>query len=258
VAERSQLSQLRELTDRYHLLQNGRFDGANSRVPNLPRPVRGRLASLFTFFAERDALARLQPQFAGSLVLPDSLRRQPYWEQGQWRKSRPFALSGFEYLDSYELQQALNDTPDEQSTSYSVRNTPKYYALGEGQYWLKDVGNLMENSENAGYISLALPIREGSFRLLMTLTGDSLLLQQQRAAGPWQTQLHLELRPLADSLARHYGQHVKDISLPAPVELRAQSGRLQLRLFVSSLNQRLFDHRMQYVYTAEGLLEIMP
>ncbi|RZK54289.1 MAG: DUF4153 domain-containing protein, partial [Hymenobacter sp.] len=258
VAERSQLAQLHELTDRYHLLQNGHFDGANSRVPNLPRPVRGRLASLFTFFAERDALARLQPQFASSLALPDSLRRQPYWEQGQWRKNRPFALSGFEYLESYELQQALNDTPEEQATSYSVRNTPKYYALGKGRYWLKDIGSLMENTDSTDYVGLALPVREGSFRLLMTLTGDSLLLQQQRAAGPWQTQLHLALRPLADSLAQHYGQHVKDISLPAPVELRAHSGHLQLRLFVSSLNQRLFDHRMQYVYTTEGLLEITP
>jgi hypothetical protein len=258
VAERSQLAQLRGLTDRYPLLQNGHFDGASGRVPNLPRPVRGRLASLFTFFAERDALARLQPQFAGSLTLPDSLRRQPYWEQWQWRRDRPFALSGFEYLESYELQQALNDTPDEQSTSYMVRNTPKYYALGKGRYWLKDIGSLMENADSMDYVGLALPVREGTFRLLMTLTGDSLLLQQQRAAGPWQTQLHLALRPLADSLAQHYGQHVKDISLPAPVELRARSGRLQLRLFVSSLNQRLFDHRMQYVYTAEGLLEIKP
>jgi hypothetical protein len=258
VAERSQLGQLRELTGRYHLLQNGHLDGANGRVPNLPRPARGRLASLFTFFAERDALARLQPQFAGSLALPDSLREQTYWEQAQWRKNRPFALSGFEYLESYELQQALNDVPDEQSTSYFVRDMPRYYALGQGRYWLKNISSLMENSDNAGYIGLALPVREGSFRLLMTLTGDSLLLQQQRAAGPWQTQLHLALRPMADSLAQHYGQHVKDINLPAPVELRARAGRLQLRLFISSLNQRALDHRMQYAYTAEGLLEIKP
>jgi hypothetical protein len=258
VAERSQLAQLRELTDRYHLLQNGYFDGANGRVPNLPRPVRGRLASLFTFFAERDALARLQPQFAGSLALPDSLRRQAYWEQGQWRKDRPFALSGFEYLESYELQQALNDTPEEQSTSYMVRDMPRYYPLDRGRYWLKDIGSMMENADSTNYVGLALPVREGNFRLLMTLTGDSLLLQQQRAAGPWQTQLHLELRPLADSLARHYGQHVKDISLPAPVELRARAGHLQLHLFISSLNQHVFDHRMQYAYTAEGLLEVTP
>ena len=144
VAERSQLGQLRELTDRYHLLHNGHLDGANGRVPNLPRPVRGRLASLFTFFAERDALAHLQPQFAGSLALPDSLRGQPYWEQWQWRKNRPFALSGFEYLESYELQQALNDTPNEQSTSYSVHDMPRHYALGQGRYWLKDISSLMD------------------------------------------------------------------------------------------------------------------
>ena len=258
VAERSQLGQLRELTDRYHLLQNGHLDGASARVPALPRPVRGRLASLFTFFAERDALARLQPQFAGSLALPDSLRGQPYWEQAQWRRDRPFALSGFEYLESYELQQALHDAPDEQSTSYLVPNRPRYYALGRGRYWLKDISSLMENLDSTGYVGLALPVREGSFRLLMTPTGDSLLLQQQRAAGPWHTQLHLALRPLADSLARHYGPRVKDISLPAPVELRARAGRLHLHLFISSLNQRALDHQMQYAYTAEGLLEIKP
>jgi hypothetical protein len=257
VAERSQLGQLRELTDRYHLLQNGHLDGASARVPNLPRPVRGRLASLFYFFAERDALARLQPQFAGSLAQPDSLRGHVAWEQMQWRKDRPFELSGFEYLESYELQQALNDTPAEQSTGYFVSNMPRYYALGQGRYWLKDIG-MMDNSDSTGYTTLVLPVREGSFRLLMSPAGDSLLLQQQRAAGPWQTQLHMELRPLADSLARHYGQHVKNINLSAPIELRARAGRLQLCLFLSSLNQRAFDNQVDYSYTAEGLLQIAP
>jgi hypothetical protein len=258
VAERSQLGQLRDLTDRYHLLQNGHFDGASARVPNLPRPVRGRLASLFYFFAERDALGCLQPQFAGSLAPPDSLRKHAAWEQMQWRKNRPFELSGFEYLESYELHQALNDTPEEQSTRYFVRNMPRYYALGQGRYWLKDVGSMMDNLDSTGYTTLPLPVREGTFRLLMSSAGDSLLLQQQQAAGPWQTQLHLELRPLADSLARHYGQHVKDIDLSAPVELHARAGRLQLHLFLSSLNQQVFDHRMEYSYTAEGLLQIAP
>ena len=259
VAERSQLAQLRALTSHYQLLQNGHLDGANARVPGLPRAVRGRLASLFYFFAERNALARLQPQFAGSLALPDSVRQQPAYAQQQWRKDRPFALSGFEYLESYELQEALNDVPGQQSTGYYVPNMPSYYALGQGRYWLKDVGSLYSKADSLGRQVLALPLREGTFRLVMPYAGDSLLLQQQAvAAGPWRTQLAVALRPLADSLDSHYGQHVKDLDLPAPATLRAHAGRVQLRLFVSSLNRHEFDHRMQYSFSAEGLLQITP
>ncbi|GAB3637373.1 hypothetical protein GCM10027422_29630 [Hymenobacter arcticus] len=259
VAERSQLSELRALTNRYHLLQNGHLDGANGRVPSLPRAVRGRLTSLFYFFAERDKLARLQPQFAGSLALPDSLREVTSWEQQQWRKYRPFDLSGFEYLEDYQLQQALNDTPEQQSTDYSVRNVPQYYALGQGKYWLKDIGLLMGPADTTGATALALPLREGTFRLLMTNSGDSLLLQQRRAAtGPWHTQLHVLLRPLADSLAQHYGQRVTSIDLPNPPELRARAGRLQLRLYLLSLRQDKVGKEVEYVYSAEGLLEIKP
>ncbi|RZK60980.1 MAG: DUF4153 domain-containing protein [Hymenobacter sp.] len=260
VAERSQLHELHALASRYHLLQNGHLDGANGRVPNLPRAVRGRLASLFTFFAERNELARLQPQFANSLTLPDSLRHQPRWDQEQWRRYRLFDLSGFEYLESYQLEQALNDTLEEKSTDYSVRSIPSYYALGRGNYWLKDVGNMMERLDTTGRNVLALPLREGTFRLLMTAAGDSLLLQQQQAAeGPWRTQLQLLLRPLADSLAQHYRQHVVSaIDLPAQPELRARAGRLQLHLYLSSLRQEKLGQHVEYVYSAEGLLEIKP
>jgi hypothetical protein len=258
VAERSQLGQLRALTNRYQLLQNGHLYGASARAPGLPRAVRGRLASLFYFFAERNALARLQPQFAGSLALPDSVREQSAYVQRQWRKDRPVELSGFEYLESYELQQAFNDTPGQQSTYYSVRDMPSYYALGQGQYWVKDVSSLYSKADSLGRQVLALPLREGSFRLGLPRAGDSLLLQQRPAAGPWQTQLAVVLRPLADSLYRHYGQHAKDLDLPAPVELPARAGHLQLHLFASSLNRHEFDHRMQYFFAAEGLLQITP
>lgn len=79
--------------------------------------------------------------------LPYSLRRHTACEQLQWRKDRPFDLSGFEYPKSYELQQALNDTPHEQSTSCFVRDMPQYYALGQGRYWLKYIGSLMDNAD---------------------------------------------------------------------------------------------------------------
>ena len=261
VAERSQRSQLRELTTHYHLLQGGHLDGANGRVPDLPRRVRGRLASLFGFFSERDALAALQPQFAGSLALPDSLRRQDHWAQEQWLNYRPFNLSGFEYLQAYELQAALNDVPgqEEASTNFFVRDAPQYYPLGQGRYWLKELGGSAGLADSTREVVLALPLREGTFRLLRTFTGDSLLLQQRRATGVWQTQLHLSLQATADSLLQHYGrQHVTTVDLPAPVVLRASSGHLLLRLFMTSLNRAQFGKEARYSYSLEGELQIRP
>lgn len=264
VAERSQLAQLRELTDRYHLVQNGHLDGAAGRVPGLPRRVRGRVASLFNFFSERRALAALQPQFAGSLALPDSLRRQDYWEQQQWLGYRPFELSGFEQLQGYALEEALRDAPEQEDyTGFYVPNAPRYYALGQGRYWLKDLGYLDSRADSAtttsrGEAVLALPVPEGTFRLLMTTAGDSLLLQQRQAAGAWHSQLHFSLRATADSLLHQYGRHTTSIDLPAPVELRASSKRLQLRLFMTSLNRSQIGQKIQYSYSLEGELRIRP
>jgi hypothetical protein len=255
VAERSQLAQLRALASRYQLLRNGHLDGAAARVPRLPRPVYGRLASLFHFFSERNALASLQPQFAGSLALPDSLRQQDPWMQQQWLKDRPFALSGFEYLESYELQAALNEEPESRSASFYVRENPKYYALGQGRYWLPDIGTTA-SMDSTGHTNLALPLREGTFRLQTSWLSDSLMLQQ-RAAGTWQTQLSLSLRAPADSLMQRYGRnHARSVDLPAPVELRAHAGRLHLRLFLTSLNRDETGQKAQYSYSAQGELRI--
>jgi hypothetical protein len=259
-AERSQLRQLRELTERYQLLQGGRFDGAAARVPDLPLPVRGRLSSLFDFFSERDALAALQPQFAGSLQLPDSLHGRDPWEQEQWRQDRPFELSGFEHYQSYQLQYALNEGPQNHTTSFYVHEPTHYYSLGRGRYWLKDVGSTVASTDTVtmGSVLVVLPVREGTFRLVGNFAGDSIKLQQ-RTAGTWQTQLHLNLRPVADSLVQRYGRtHVEAIDLPAPVEVQARAGRLQLRLFLSSLTRDEGQTEVNYAYSAEGLLEIAP
>lgn len=249
---------MRELTDQYQLLRNDKLDGAEARAPTMPRPARGRLASLFNFFSERDALAVLQPQFAGSLALPDSLRKKDQWQQQQWLRMRPFELSGFEYLDSYQVQMAVNDTPAEQSTSYYLGSTPHYYALGQGRYWLKDVGSIINSFDSTGQSVLVLPAPEGRFRLRMPALGDSLLLEQQQATGTWQTQLHLTLRPLADSLRATHGNHLTQIDLPAPLELRARAGCLQLHLFLSSFSYDQLGKETRYIYSAEGLLEIAP
>ncbi len=266
VAERSQLSQLRALTTRYHLLQHGHLDGASARVPNLPRRAHGRLASLFGFFSTREALAALQPQFAGSLALPDSLRRQSHWAQQQWRRYRPFDLSGFGYLETYELQAALHDAPDQADdyTNFYVRDTPRYYALGQGRYWLKNLGYATSPAADStapgrGEVLLALPVPEGTFRLLLTPAGDSLLLQQRPAAGAWRSQLRMGLRPTTDSLLRRYGRRrASTIDLPAPVVVRARAGRLQLHLFITSLISSRLSQEARYSYALEGELLIQP
>jgi len=259
VAERSQLGQLRALTTRYHLLQNGHLDGANGRVPDLPRAVHGRLASLFHFFAERDALVALQSQFAGSLVLPDSLRSRGLWEQRQWRSNRPFDLSGFAYLDTYELQQALNDTADqEEFANFFVRDAPAYYSLGQGRYWLKEMGLSLGIADSTREVALSLPLREGTFRLLRTFSGDSLLLQQWQATGAWQNQLSVSLQATADSLRQRYGRNVNNVYLPVPVMLHARAGRIQLRLFMTSLSRSQYGKEVRYSYSLEGELQIQP
>jgi hypothetical protein len=259
VAERSQLAQLRELTERYKLLENGHLDGANGRAADLPRRAYGRLASLFGFFSARNALATIQPQFAGSLQLPDSLRREGPWAQEQWLKERPFALSGFDYLESYELQAALNDTPNNRaessSASFYVRDTPPYLALGQGRYWLPEISTNY-NIDSIGRITVELPLPEGRFRLHTNYLGDSLKLQQQ-AAGSWQTRLQFSLRAPTDSLIQHYGRnHAGTVDLPAPVELRAHADRLHLRLFLSSLNRDGTGQDARYSYSAQGELRI--
>ncbi|TPG66534.1 DUF4153 domain-containing protein [Hymenobacter nivis] len=267
VAERSQLAQLRALTSRYQLLQKGRLDGAARRVPSLPRPVRGRLSSLFDFFSRCDALARLQLQFAGPLHLPDSLRHRDAYEQQEWRQDRPFALSGFEHYEPYQLQNALNEGPENNSINFYVRDPAKYVALGQGRYWLKDVGSSafsFDSATSRGDAGLVLPLPEGTFRLLTNFAGDSLQLQQrQQQQGPpgrWHTQLRLALRAPTDSLVRRYGRTnaAASIDLPAPVELRAGNAHMRLRLFITTLNREQDGGEVRYYYSAEGLLEITP
>ncbi|UOQ76829.1 DUF4153 domain-containing protein [Hymenobacter sp. 5516J-16] len=116
-AERSQLNQLREISAEYNLLRNGKLDGAGARAPKLPLVVRQRLTSIFEFFAQRQALAELQPVFAGSLQLPDSLRQETPWERRHWQSTRLFALSGLERASPYAT--AANE---EISATFDLKN----------------------------------------------------------------------------------------------------------------------------------------
>ncbi|MDO7874403.1 DUF4153 domain-containing protein [Hymenobacter sp. ASUV-10] len=258
-AERSQLRQLRELVEQYQLGPGGRLDGAAAQVPTLPLAVRGRLSSLFDFFSKRDALAALQPQFAGSLALPAGLRDRSPWEQDQWRQDRPFELSGFEHFEPYQLQ--ANGAGGAASTwvGFYVQDPPRYYSLGGGRYWLKDVGSGAVAPDPAGDVVLALSTADGSFRLLSTFAGDTLLLQRFQPDAAWRTALRLSLRVPADSLVARYGRnHVNTVKLATPVVVSAGAGPLRLRLFITSLNREELDHKARYTYTADGLLELNP
>lgn len=133
--------------------------------------------------------------------------------------------------------------------------------MGQGRYWLKDLSSIDSHSslaDSTREVVLVLPLREGNFRLLRNFTGDSLLLQQQ-ATGTWQSQLRLSLRATSDSLRQRYGrQRTTDIDLPAPVVLHARAGRLQLRLFMTSLTSSQADQKAWYSYSLEGELQIWP
>jgi hypothetical protein len=100
---------------------------------------------------------------------------------------------------------------------------------------------------------LALPLREGTFRVQRNYLCDSLKLQQQRAAGTWQTRLSLSLAPLTDSLMQHYDhRHAR------PVGLRAPAGRLHLRLLFASLRRDGAGQEVRYFYSAQGELRLEP
>ncbi|RZK61554.1 MAG: hypothetical protein EOO59_04765 [Hymenobacter sp.] len=133
MAERSQLAQLRALSTRYHLLENGHLDGASGRPPPTAPGAGAAGLALRVFYCAPGpgALAAAVRRLADPA---HSLRRQAPWRQQQWLQDRPFALSGFEYLAAYEVQAALNETPDSRSASFSARDNPAYYALDQGRY----------------------------------------------------------------------------------------------------------------------------
>ena len=200
----------------------------------------------------------MQPQFAGSLQLPDSLRPRDEWTQTEWLAQRPYALSGFERLDSYRGSYAsATDSTDELRVSFYNPERPKFYDLGQGQDWLNELSTITPSLDSTDAPLLELAAPEGRFRFLAAAQGGDLLVQQQLAAGGWRTQLRLSLRARADSLLSQYGPTPPaTIDLPRPLVLQARAGRLRLRLFVSSLNRQPVGSQARYDYMADGLLQI--
>ncbi|MBX0290173.1 DUF4153 domain-containing protein [Hymenobacter sp. HSC-4F20] len=250
-AERSQLGQLREISAQYTLLQNGKLDGAGQRVPKLPLVVRQRLTSIFEFFAERQALDQLQPLFAGSLQLPDSLLQDTPWEKRHWQSDRLFALSNLERTSRY-----ATEADEEISASFGVKN-PDVLPLGNGRYLLNNVSvyqYYVPDKDTLANVS----VPEGSFRLRTRRRGYDLQLEQMRADGSWQPQLILAPGAIADSLTRVHGRNpAVGVELPnSALTLHATAKNLHLQLLLRGLNRHQRQDSIWYSFEGQALLEV--
>jgi len=255
VAQRSQLGQLRQLAEQYHLLKNGRLDSAGRRVPHLPLEVRKRISSMFEFFIERDAVASLQPLFTASITEPDTVRQNMAWRLRILQTDRLFTVSGIKQTSRYETEELAE--PELQAAFYTERTS---YALGGGRYWLNDVQRQRYDVGKNDSALAEVATSTGNFRLSAQQHGRKLLLQQLRADGRWQTRLTLTPGALADSLARVHGSDLEQqITLPTNnFALHTADKDLTIQLFFGSLSRQERYHQTHYYFTATALLEEKP
>ncbi|HEX8327545.1 MAG TPA: DUF4153 domain-containing protein [Hymenobacter sp.] len=253
VAQRSQLNQLRQLADQYHLLKNGRLDDAGKRVPNLPFEARKRISSIFDFFGQRDAVASLQPLFAATITEPTAAQQYP--TEGLRRMSeteRLFAIFGIQEVGRYQTQEFV--ATEKHAEFYTER---KGYALGEGRYWLDDVQQQRYPVDASMDIVAEVATTTGNFRLRAQRHGRDLLLDQLRADGRWQPRLTLGVGALADSLVRVHGSDAEQsIELPTNnFALHAADKNVSIRLFLQSLSREERQQKTYYYFNATALLE---
>ncbi|QNE38900.1 DUF4153 domain-containing protein [Hymenobacter sp. NBH84] len=246
VAQRSQLSQLREISAEYGLLKDGKLDGAGQRVPKLSLQVRQRITSIFEFFADREATTQLQPFFAASLSLPDSLQKQDEWKQQQWYQERPFAVSGVPRTSQYT-------TANNEQQTARFYNSAEHHDLGQGRYWLGRVESYRYALQKDSVLT-EVATQKGAFRLRTHARGRQLLLEQRQADHRWQTQLTLSPGTLADSLARVYGSGNEGID--RPLHLQAAKDQIQLQLFIQDLTRNEKQDTIFYEYSGRVLLEV--
>ncbi|GAB2780819.1 hypothetical protein HNQ93_001306 [Hymenobacter luteus] len=251
-AERSQLSQLREISAQYKLLKDGKLDGAGQRVPDLPFVVRQRLTSIFNFFAKREAVDKLQPLFAASLQLPDSLLQDNPWRKTSWQTDRLFALSNLERVSRY----ASAADEEEVSASFGVKN-PDVLPLGNGRYLLTNLNVYQFREPNEDALA-EVSVPEGSFRLRTLRRGHQLQLEQQRPGGSWQPQLSLAPGALADSLVRIHGRNPSvGVDLPnSALTLHAANQNLRLQLLLRGLNRHQRQDSVWYSFEGQAIVEV--
>ncbi|UOQ51050.1 DUF4153 domain-containing protein [Hymenobacter cellulosivorans] len=256
VAERSQLRELKELSAQHQLLQNGRLDSAGRRAPKLPFAARKRITSIFVFFAERGAIDQLQPLFAVSLQLPDSLRNAVSDEQRSWQTQRLFAASHIDRVGYYEEEDEFPET----RSSFTVE-PPEAQPLGPGRYWLRRVApDYYQKPDDDTLAQLVLG--EGTFRLRSTGRRRWLHLEQLRADGRWQIRLTAQTGALADSLVQRHPaatteEELAGIRLPAKgLTLTARGANATLQLYLSELSRSSRQDTVRYDYSGSALLEL--
>ncbi|NVO84314.1 DUF4153 domain-containing protein [Hymenobacter terrestris] len=262
VAERSQLGQLREISQQFNLLQNGHLDSAAQRQPNLPFKARQRLSSVFDFFADRDALSTLQPLFVASLTPPDSVRRKPNRLESNWRQNRLFTLTGYDRVSRYVTESSSRESA--QRVNFGTErndDTSEVYDLGNGRYWLNDI-NVHEYNGGTAAGKVVARIRVAgadSFRLRALRYGQQLLVEQRQGMGRWQPRLSVSPGALADSLAAVHGRSLVDYRVNLTVKdlnLRAASSTLSLQLYLTDLTREQQGDTVRYNYQARALLEV--
>ncbi|MCB2407753.1 DUF4153 domain-containing protein [Hymenobacter lucidus] len=251
ISERSQLGQLRELMAQYPRLRNGKLDSAAQRVPNMSRPTKQRISSIFEYFSKRNALERLQPYFTASLAPPDSLQQLRSWQQRDWATDRLAGLSGIPIYNPYNLNE---------SKELSVRfhtGRPEFQKLGGGRYWLSSISSYSYNEHD---LNLEITAQEGIFRVRTENQGHDLWLEQQRADGTWQRQLSVDLGTVADSLARVHGRNRQQwVEVPNPtLTLRATTPRASLTVFLQEIMRRQRQDTASYDIEGQALLELRP
>ncbi|TGE24871.1 DUF4153 domain-containing protein [Hymenobacter aquaticus] len=251
VAQRSQLRELHELAAQYRLLANGRLDSAGVRVPKLPLAARKRLTSIFEFFAERNAVQQLQPLFAASLQVPDSLRSKPKGRQQSWQTEQLFAATDIARASRYDY-----DTDEEMRADFYTASV-SFYDLGTGRYWLPNV-DYDTYGDYPGSVLTELSVREGAFRLRAVHQGHDLWLEQQRADGKWQRQLSVSPGTVADSLAREHGRN-PELSVEADktkMKLAARANDLALTLLLQHVARHQKSDTVTYTFAGQALLEL--
>jgi hypothetical protein len=249
VAERSQLNQLRELAAQYKLLQNGKLDGVGKRLPKLPRSVKQRVASVFGFFAERDAVQQLQPFFTASLAPPDSMRGKASRIRGYWSGNQLYELSGIPRYNRYDT-----DEEEELVATFYARST--FQELGDGRYWLQNI-DLQRYDVPVDNVLAKVPTQAGTFRLRAANYGHDIWLEQQRADSTWQRQLRVSPGPVADSLMRIHGRNPdRSVELPRQLALHGAAPNVTLAVYLRQLNRRQQHDTVFYNFEGTALLEL--
>ncbi|WP_022823598.1 DUF4153 domain-containing protein [Hymenobacter norwichensis] len=249
VAERSQFNQLRKLAAQYKLLQNGKLDGVGKRLPKLAKSAKQRVASVFDFFADRNAVQQLQPFFVASLVPPDSLRAKKEWEQRSWIDDRLYEVSGIPRYTRY-------DTEEEEEMVANFYSRSTFQALGRGRYWLQNV-DLQRYDIPVDNVLTEVPAREGTFRLRAANQGHDIYLEQLRADSTWQRQLRVSPGPVADSMVRVHGQNPdRSAEMPKRLTLQAATSGITLSVYLQQLSRRQQHDTVFYNFQGEALLEL--